>query len=129
MLTASDDHDGHDGGRRQSVGTETPAEFHEQGAWYQAIDGGSAVFFLEGEFDMSNASRLEHALREWVDSRSDASPTVIVDLAGVDFVDSTGLRTLLTILGVEPRLVLRRPSPPVVRLLEITVPGVFTIVA
>jgi anti-anti-sigma factor len=103
------------------------AEIGELGTWHQAIDDGARVLFLAGEFDMSNTSQLEHALRAWVGDRSDASSALIVDLGGVRFFDSTGLSALLTIRELEPRVVLRRPSRAVGRLLEIAVPGVFTI--
>ncbi len=56
-------------------------------------DNGRATVSLRGELDISSAPTLEDALQ-----RIEAdSPTVIyVDLRGLEFMDSTGLRTLVS---------------------------------
>jgi anti-sigma B factor antagonist len=54
---------------------------------------GSLVVTVEGEVDLSNAARLGEALTEAM--RTSASGTVAVDLAGLRFIDSSGLRQLL----------------------------------
>jgi anti-sigma B factor antagonist len=50
---------------------------------------GAEVLRLEGDFDMSNVADVERALDDALDAR-----TVIVDLSGVTFLDSTILNTL-----------------------------------
>ncbi len=47
-----------------------------------------------GDLDLATADRLEHEVREL---RSAGFTHVVVDLRDVAFVDSTGLRTLLTL--------------------------------
>lgn len=77
---------------------------------------------VEGEIDMSSVHEFSEAMSEV--SRSDGG--LVVDLAGVTFMDSTGLRALLKQAasrnGNGP-VVLRHPRSPVRRLLEITIPG------
>lgn len=54
---------------------------------------GGALLKLSGELDMATADDLERAIA----SASSAQPRVIVlDLRGLDFIDSTGLRTLIS---------------------------------
>jgi anti-sigma B factor antagonist len=54
---------------------------------------GGVVLVLSGELDMATAPHLEREIA----SASDAQPDAIVlDLRGLDFIDSTGLRTLIT---------------------------------
>jgi anti-sigma B factor antagonist len=54
---------------------------------------GGVVLRLSGELDMATAPHLEREIA----SASDGEPHVIVlDLRGLDFIDSTGLRTLIT---------------------------------
>lgn len=56
------------------------------------IDNGTASLSLEGELDLATASALEQRLGELED---DGSTHLTVDLAGLAFIDSTGLRVLL----------------------------------
>ncbi len=81
---------------------------------------GIAHLALEGELDMASAPVLESA----VDGALDAARGVDLDLRGVSFMDSTGLRTLLAIrrradeAGQELRLL--AVPPPVQRVLDVT---------
>jgi len=71
------------------------------------------VVRVAGDLDMATAPRLE----------STCEPTeaaIALDLAGVRFIDSSGLRALLRILAGCPRLVLLCPSAAVQRLLSLT---------
>jgi anti-anti-sigma factor len=82
-------------------------------------DTARPVLVAVGEVDASTAKLLMKALLE-LQSRVDGHG-VAVDLAGVQFLDSTGLHTLVEgrdALG--GRLVLRRPSHIVRRVLELT---------
>jgi anti-sigma B factor antagonist len=58
----------------------------------ERTDGDERVISLAGELDLSNADRLRDALHGAM--RSGAT-RVVVDLSGLGFIDSTGLRTLL----------------------------------
>ncbi|MBW3609180.1 MAG: STAS domain-containing protein [Actinobacteria bacterium] len=50
------------------------------------------IIELVGELDLDGAPRLDEALREA--EASDAT-SIVVDLGGLDFIDSTGLRLLV----------------------------------
>ncbi|HEV3072238.1 MAG TPA: STAS domain-containing protein [Solirubrobacteraceae bacterium] len=56
------------------------------------IDNGTASLALEGELDLATAATLEQRLGELEDG---GSTHLMVDLAGLAFIDSTGLRVLL----------------------------------
>jgi anti-sigma B factor antagonist len=78
---------------------------------------GDGALVLVGEIDSYTAPLLGERL-------VDGSPIEVVDLAGVSFIDSSGLRVLVEAhqARVEEgaRLVLRAPSAAVQRLLEIS---------
>jgi anti-anti-sigma factor len=84
-------------------------------------DGGRVVLALLGELDMASADRLQQAVDD------DARPTdtsVVLDLEGLQFIDSTGLRVILRALercrGRGQEFAITRGSPQVQRLLSIT---------
>jgi anti-sigma B factor antagonist len=54
--------------------------------------GGACVVRLAGELDLYNAPRVRDALR---DACGDSAERVVVDLSGVDFIDSTALGVLI----------------------------------
>lgn len=72
---------------------------------------------LSGEIDAHTAPALSAAIGE-------LSGNVALDLAGVDFVDSSGLRVLIdahqSVSGRGDSLTLKQPSDAVRRLLEIS---------
>jgi anti-sigma B factor antagonist len=76
---------------------------------------------LGGELDLATAPKLQEQLGEIVDEGADG---LIIDLRGLGFMDSTGLRVLLGFrarLGeAERELVLVVADGPVLRLLELT---------
>lgn len=83
----------------------------------------SLIVTAVGEIDLSSAPRLEQALAQGV---ADAAPPdiVVVDLSGVTFLDSTGLRVLVTAYEQcqehgTPMGVLD-PTAPVRRIMELT---------
>jgi anti-sigma B factor antagonist len=59
----------------------------------QLEDGSPPVLHVHGELDMATADRLRGALEEALS----ADPTVVVDMAGVTFVDVLGLRAILEV--------------------------------
>ena len=81
-----------------------------------------AVVLLAGELDPHSADSLAEALHELV--ADDSIRRVVLDLSGVAFIDSSGLRVLLSaheeLNAGDANLVLRSPSDAVRRLLEIT---------
>ncbi len=50
---------------------------------------GAAVLSLHGELDIDSSGRVEQELR-WMERQ--APPSIILDLRGLSFIDSTGLR-------------------------------------
>jgi anti-sigma B factor antagonist len=94
-----------------------------------ATETGAAVLTVEGELDMATSDRLraaaENALRE-------GCRHLVLDLAQVSFIDSTGVGALVAIrklaIDREAALTLRDPSPPARRILELsTLVDVFTV--
>jgi anti-anti-sigma factor len=82
---------------------------------------GAVVLGLDGEFDLAAAA----VLRRHLDAAAArAAHGVVLDLAEVSFVDSSGLRELLraeaALRDGGKRLVLAALQPAVVRLLELT---------
>lgn len=83
------------------------------------VDGNTRAVRLAGELDLSTVDRAEQAIRELGDAEGDLT----LDVRALTFVDSTGIRLLLRTATAMPqgaRLVLRLPSPAVVRVLEVT---------
>jgi anti-anti-sigma factor len=78
------------------------------------------VLSVVGEIDMQSAA----ALRERVEALDVSHGTLVLDLDGVGFVDSSGLGALLGIKKRQDRaggrLVLSSLSPAVARIIEIT---------
>ena len=89
---------------------------------------GQTVLAVAGEIDTQSADEL----RGKVDELDVSHRTLVLDLHGVEFVDSSGLGALLGIKKQQDRgggrLVLARMSAPVARILQITrMDGVFTV--
>jgi anti-sigma B factor antagonist len=78
-------------------------------------DDGALLLAVEGELDLVTEPQLSAALAD-----AAGRPTTI-DLSELAFMDSTGLRALLSAAREHPQLRLRGPlQPPVQRLLELT---------
>lgn len=84
-------------------------------------DRAEATVNLAGELDLASADALEDEVRKL---RADGFELVVVDLRGVEFLDSTGLRTLLSLRNAakrEGRRLVLVPGPrQVQRLFELT---------
>src|SRR3954465_7120675 len=80
--------------------------------------GGVAVVTLRGELDLLGASDFEEALARLTED------VVALDLRALEFMNSTGLRTILLarnrLADDDRRLVLVRGPRPVMRVFEIT---------
>ncbi len=82
-------------------------------------DGDVHVIELSGELDLDGAPQLEEELRDV--ERSDAA-SIVVDLGGLDFIDSTGIRLLVLAAERVPegRFSLLRGPRQVHRVFELT---------
>ncbi|MEO6122641.1 MAG: STAS domain-containing protein [Ilumatobacteraceae bacterium] len=83
-----------------------------------SIDDQGTVI-AEGDIDLAGGPLLDTAIM-----RLEGHQPVVIDLAAVEFIDSSGLRSLLAASrraeGRGTRVVLRQPSAGVMRLLSIT---------
>jgi anti-sigma B factor antagonist len=59
-----------------------------------SMDGDTAIVRFEGELDLATAPQAETALRELEESQQPPG-RIVLDLRGVRFLDSTGLRVIL----------------------------------
>lgn len=90
-----------------------------------AVTDRSTVVSVRGEVDVATAPIVRGALTE-VEARRRGlgTPSVVVDLSGVTFIDACGLGVLVgaarSARGAGHALALRDPSPQVLRLLEMT---------
>ena len=73
----------------------------------------------EGDIDLAGGPLLDTAIL-----RTEGSSPIVIDLAAVDFIDSSGLRSLLSASrraqGRDTVVILRQPSAGVMKLLSIT---------
>jgi stage II sporulation protein AA (anti-sigma F factor antagonist) len=93
-----------------------------------SADGKSVRLRLNGEVDASSAHLVEDALTPALDPRCER---LVVDLAGVTFMDSSGLRVLVVarnaLAGRGAGMVIAGANDQLRRLFEITgLTGVFT---
>ena len=83
--------------------------------------GDEVVLRVHGELDIASAMRLEDQVQQAIDSDASA---VALDLGGVAFIDSTGLRALLSSAALaettECQLRLRGVSEQVKQVIEIS---------
>jgi anti-sigma B factor antagonist len=77
------------------------------------------VVIAEGDIDLAGGPLLDTAI-----VRVEGANPVVIDLAAVEFIDSSGLRSLLAASrraeGRNTQVILRNPSSGVLRLLSIT---------
>lgn len=82
-----------------------------------AHDGGADVVALAGELDLASAQAVERELGRLA---HDGDRPLVVDLAELTFIDSTGVRLLLSATRArDGGLVVRRPPPRVRRVLQL----------
>lgn len=86
------------------------------------IDAGTVRIAAVGEVDMASAGRLGDAIAQALVHRQPRR--IVVDLAGVTFMDSSGLNVLVSCRGEAYaqgcELLLNSPAPAVHRILEVT---------
>ena len=80
------------------------------------LTDGRAVVVLRGELDLATGAPLADELQSLMAA---GASSVVVDLAGVTFLDSTGLGTLLEARRLGAELSLRNPQGRVRRLLDL----------
>lgn len=83
-------------------------------------DAVASTLLLDGEVDPHTTEQLDQA----VDEALQTGAHLVLDLSGVTFIDSAGLRSLIRAQRradeAEGSLVLRAPRPSTMRVLEIT---------
>jgi anti-sigma B factor antagonist len=96
---------------------------YERPGFRVQIDVGDGIHVISvfGEVDVASAPAVDQALQE---AEVSAATSVILDLAGVTFLDSAGIRVLMDAVSVsrggENKLSLRREyQPPVDRVLAL----------
>jgi anti-sigma B factor antagonist len=97
----------------------------------QRREGAIPIVAVEGEIDIAVAPELRRHLEELLDQ---GNTSIVVDLTGVSFLDSTALGVLISILkrchASEGELCLVANDPQVLRVFEITgLTDVFSIVS
>jgi stage II sporulation protein AA (anti-sigma F factor antagonist) len=94
--------------------------------WEQGREGAAYVLRIKGDVDLSNSHDLQRAIERLC--RRAREEMVVIDLADVRFIDSSGLRALYdgTRRASSP-VRLRNPAPHVQRVLEIALPGCFAV--
>ena len=79
------------------------------------VEGDRAVVELRGEFDMAAVPKFE---RELAPVEAAAPSEIVIDLDGLSFMDSSGLRALVTAddrARRQERTLKIRPGPPLIR--------------
>jgi len=93
------------------------------GPFWIAVErsGHEAAILVGGDLDLASAGMLE---REVGQERLAGSTRIVIDLSAVEFIDSSGLRTLLALRNDAKRhshaLLLVAPPPQVMRIFKIT---------
>ena len=91
-------------------------ECHEETA-----ASGTQVLNVRGEIHLSTAPRFAQCLQETLDQ---GNTRIVLDLSGVEFIDSTGLSVLLTglrrVTQLQGRMAVVCANPTVLRLFQIT---------
>ena len=84
-------------------------------------EGGLTILTVRGELDAYSAPTLDAAFDQ---ALADGAQHLVLDLADVGFIDSSGLRSMIRVrkqVGDTPEaLRIRNPQPATVRLLDIT---------
>ena len=59
----------------------------------ESLDGGVLTFAVQGELDLNTAPELDEPLEKALEGADDAS--VLIDLSGCEFIDSTGIALIV----------------------------------
>ena len=80
-------------------------------------ESGVPVIWLAGELDLSNAARARAAVQTALAGRADR---VVLDLAGLEFMDSSGIAMLLGLSQQVREVEVRRAAGAVLRVIQVT---------
>jgi anti-sigma B factor antagonist len=80
-------------------------------------ESGATVIGVTGEIDLSNVDRMRAAFAPALLRTDDR---LVFDLAGLEFMDSSGLAAILELVGKVSSIVLRNPSSVIRRIVEST---------
>jgi anti-sigma B factor antagonist len=81
------------------------------------LDDGALGLAVSGEIDVSTVQELRDALAPLVER---APERIVLDLAAVDFMDSSGLAVLVAVASKIPYLEITNAIPIVRRIVEVT---------
>jgi len=87
-----------------------------------ALDGLDRGVSVQGEIDIATVDALEQAIA----SLPGGPGPLVIEGSQIDFMDSTGLRLLLGLVEASeetPAVVIRNPSPAVLRVFELSLPA------
>lgn len=82
-----------------------------------ADGSGAPVVIVAGELDISNVGALEARVTSILASEPGR---IVFDVAALRFIDSAGIAVLIRTAGKVDTIVLRDPTPPVRRVVELT---------
>jgi anti-anti-sigma factor len=86
-----------------------------------AYEDGRVCVVVSGDLDLSTAPKLWSALEP---AMEDGAPTLVLDISGVGFLDSSGIsvivRALKLLRETDRALVVRSPQPQARKVLEVT---------
>jgi anti-anti-sigma factor len=89
------------------------------------VDGNDFVVELEGDIDYQVGRVLFDELCELIEHAG--GRRLVVDMAGVPFLDSSGIRALLRANTLSDAFALRGLRPQIERVIDIVAPGVLVI--
>ena len=83
------------------------------------INGGELVLSLQGRWDMTTASTLSEEIKSSIAGIG----TLVLDLVGLEYISSAGLKHLLSVqarMNQQGKMLVKNPSAEVREILEIT---------
>ncbi len=80
-------------------------------------ENGTLILHLSGDLDVTSADYVRSAIDAALSGQANQ---VIFDLAGLEFMDSSGIALLLSVVRKVSDVRVRNPSPIVARLIELT---------
>lgn len=85
----------------------------------KTVENGKVIFALDGRLDTINAPELENELKASLDGVNELT----LDLAGLEYISSAGLRVLLStqkIMNKQGRMMIRNVSETIMEIFEVT---------
>ena len=86
--------------------------------------GNFNVLKLVGRIDQTSADRLQSLLAPWVEDCTPQGAALVLDLSGVDYIGSVGLRALMLaakqVKAQQGRMVAAAPTPVVAEVFQVS---------